>query len=108
MRGHGHAGGYRGVSTMRQRAVTQCLWHGGTPPCQLTERPGTSIKLKAVVWLALPLARSARGGVSDTTALLALGVSTRPQARRGPRAWQGRRTAFATDQTTRPWISRKW
>lgn len=74
------------------------LWQGAAAPCQLAGKPGTSIKRKAVVLLVLPLARSAGGGVSGTTALLAASVSTMPQARRGPRTWQGRRSAFATER----------
>jgi len=35
------------------------LWHGAAAPWQLAGRLGTSIKLKAVVVLALPWARSA-------------------------------------------------
>jgi len=67
------------------------LWQGATAPCQLAGRPGTSVERKAVVLLALPLTRSARGGGSDTTALVA------KVARQLRGLWQGRSSASATD-----------
>jgi len=70
------------------------LWHGAAAPCQLAERPGTSIKLKAVVSLALPVACNARGGGSETTALVAK-ITRQPRG-----TWQGRSSASATDQKT--------
>jgi len=79
----------------------QMHWQGAAAPCQLAERPSTSIKRKAVVTLALPLAHSARGGVSGTTALMARVT----RQLRG--AGQGRSSVFATDQTTSPSIRRK-
>jgi len=74
-----------------QRGDTPMLWHGAAAPCQLAERPGTSIKTKAVVLLALPVACSARGGGSDTTALVA------KVTRQLRMSWQGRNSASATD-----------
>jgi len=69
---HGHAAGYRAASTMRVASRSPMLWHGGTPPCQLTEDTDRRTPISSGVGCAaVGAVRPPAGRVTGTTALLA-------------------------------------